>query len=464
MTVVGASPGEASAGSARGWRRRDVGADRWPDATSALTVYLVLLLAVPAGLVFAPLGAAGTPAQIVAICLLVWWCAVRLARAPTRSRWVQPVRRALLFFAAALVASYVAATVRSIDGVELRAADRGLLSLCAWMGIVLVVTDGIPSRRRLDQFLSRLVIGGAVIAAVGILQFYTGFDLAKYLRVPGLSVNSSVGLVLERGDFRRPAATATHPIELGVVLAMILPIALHYALYGYGSRRRRWLPVGLVAAALPITLSRSALAGGLVVMLFLLPTWPPDRRRKAYAVLACSVVVIYLAVPGLLGTFRNLITGIFEDSSTLSRTGSYAVAQEFIEKAPITGRGIGTFLPSYQILDNQYLITTIEAGVLGLVALVTLLLTGVFTARGVRRRTEDPGTRNLAQSLAAAAGVAVVTFATYDELSFSMSTGLTFVVLGCIGSMWKLYVAPATELRRAGLRPTETAGLRSGPR
>jgi O-antigen ligase len=411
----------------------------WPDASGALTIYLVVLLGVPAGLVFEPLGAAGTPAQVVALGLLIWWCAVRLSR-PPQPPTGQPVRRALLFFAAALLASYVAANVRSLTGEEMRAADRGLLSLCGWIGIVLVMTDAIPDRRRLDRLLSRLVMGGAIIATIAIVQFYTGFNLVKYVQIPGLSVNSSVGLVLERGDFRRPAATATHPIELGVVLAVLLPIGMHYALYGVGSRLRRWLPTALIAAALPLTLSRSAILGAAVVLLVVLPTWPVARRRRAYVVLAGSVVAMYLGVPGMLGTFRNLITGLAGDSSTTSRTGSYSVAKVYVEQAPVTGRGFGTFLPSYHILDNQYLMTTIEAGLLGVTALVLLLFTGVFTARGVRRRVSDPDARDLAQCLAASAAVAVCTFATYDELSFPMSTGLTFLVLGAIGALWRMYV------------------------
>jgi O-antigen ligase len=431
---------------------------RWPDATGALTGYVVLLLGVPAGLVFEPLGAAGTPAQILALGLLVWWCAVRLGL-PAGRRDPQPVRRALLFFAAAVLASYIAANTRSLPGVELRAADRGLLSLCAWLGLVLVLTDGVPTRSRLDTLLRRLVIGGAIVASVGIVQFYTGFNLVKYIQIPGLTMNSSVGLVLERGDFRRPAATATHPIELGVVLAMLLPVAIHYSLYGQGSRRRRWLSTVLIAAALPLTLSRSALLGGAVVLLMLLPTWPTDRRRRSYLVLAGAVVLMYLTVPGMLGTFRNLITGFAGDSSTTSRTGSYSVAESYIAQSPVFGRGFGTFLPVYHILDNQYLMTTIEAGIVGVVALLVLLLTGVFTARGVRRRVGDPATRDLAQSLAASAAVAVCTFATYDELSFPMSTGLTFLVLGAVGALWKLRDTDpdAPAVRTRGLMPFKYA-------
>ena len=49
-----------------------------PDATTALTGLVVLLIAVPSQLVFAPLGAAGSPAQLLGLVLLVAWMAYRI--------------------------------------------------------------------------------------------------------------------------------------------------------------------------------------------------------------------------------------------------------------------------------------------------------------------------------------------------------------------------------------------------
>jgi polysaccharide biosynthesis protein PslJ len=438
---------------------RWVAADRF-DAVTVLSLYLVLLIGIPAQLVFAPLGAAGTPAQMLAMGVLVWWVARRLAQLPRR-RALQPVRRALLVFALVLIGSYFVAATRPIDAIELRAADRGLLSLCAWAGIVLATTDGVTDRLRLDVLLRRLVTAVGVLAGLGVVQFFTGLDVTRYLQIPGLVANTSYAEVLARADFRRPAGTATHPIEFGVVLAIVLPLALHFALHGNGKPWRRWLPVALIATALPISISRSAIVGAVVVLLFLLPTWPVDQRRRAYVALVGLIGAVYLVVPGLLGTLRNLFTGLLGggDSSTQSRTNSYGVAAHYISERPVLGRGVGTFLPSYQILDNQYLITMIEAGLLGSLALFGLFFTGVLTARGIRRRSTDPVVRSLAQSLAAAIAVALVAFGTFDALSFPMAAGTTFFVLGCIGAMWRLHVILPDRVD-VGTRPApaRTAG------
>jgi len=167
------------------------------DAVTALTGFLILLFAIPSRLIIAPLGGAGSPAQLLGVAALLWWAASRLARG-SRLTTVQPVRWAMSIFVVAVLLSYVAATVRPIDEVELRAADRGLLSLLSWLGIVLLACDGIPSRDRLDTLLRRLVLAGGGIALLGLLQFFTGMSFINYIQIPGLSQNIRVRSIVGR--------------------------------------------------------------------------------------------------------------------------------------------------------------------------------------------------------------------------------------------------------------------------
>ena len=48
------------------------------DSLGPLTLYLVVLVGVPAQLIVAPLGAAGTPAGLLAALGVLWWFAGRL--------------------------------------------------------------------------------------------------------------------------------------------------------------------------------------------------------------------------------------------------------------------------------------------------------------------------------------------------------------------------------------------------
>ena len=406
---------------------------------SLLTTYVVLLLGLPAQLVVAPLGGAGSPAQLVGLVALLWWATYRLAHGKAGPTSGRRLRVALAALVTSVLLSYVAANLRPLGGIESRAADRGLLIVGAWCGLLLVATDGITSRGRLETLLARLTLGGGLLASLGVLQFFTGMPFIDYLHIPGLSANSDYGVVMSSRGFARPAGTALHPIEFGVVLTMILPLALHGALecrsIGF---LRRWFPVAAIALAVPISISRSAILGAVVVMVLLLPTWSRSRRRLAYGCLCLLGGVVFIAVPGLLGTLKGSFTGVSSDSSALSRTGSYQIAGQYIARAPVTGRGFSTFLPAYRILDNQYLGILIELGVVGLLAVLALFAVGCITARQVRRRSADVETRQLAQALAASVAAGALSFALFDAFSFPMVSGLMFLVLGLTGALCTL--------------------------
>ena len=93
---------------------------------------------------------------------------------------------------------------------------------------------------------------------------------------------------------------------------------------------------------------------------------------------------MYVSVPGLLGSIQGLFSNAGKDPSIASRTGSYDIAGQFISSSPIIGRGFGTFLPKYWILDNAYLGLMIEAGAVGLLSLLTLIVCGLVSARQAR--------------------------------------------------------------------------------
>lgn len=429
--------------------------NRWlrgQDAVSLLSAFAVLLICLPSRLVLAPLGAAGTPAQLVGLSMLTWWVAQWAARAhpdvdPVRA---DPIICAQLLLVAAVMISYVKATTRPIDAVELAAADRGVLSLFAWTGIILLAGTRVASLHRLDVLLRRIVALGAGLATLGMVQFFTGQLLTDRIVVPGLSVNTTLQAAQRQGFFR-PAGTATHPIEFGVVLAMLLPVALHYAMTPSGRGRvRTWYPAGAIAMAILLSISRSAVLAAVVALLLLLPTWPKRRRRVSGGLGSLLLLIVFVVVPGLLGTFRDLIFGINADSSALSRTGSYETAWRFIRLDPIFGRGFGTFLPSYRILDNQYLGVTIETGLVGLACLVALFVAGVAVGVRLRRSGQGTAAADLAQSLAASVAAGACGFATFDAFSFPMVAGLMATVLGCLAALQRLHAgADLDRLLRA---------------
>jgi hypothetical protein len=413
---------------------------RRSDAVALLSLYVFLIIYIPSNLVFSPLGAAGAPSSIYAAILFVFYLVIWLRPSSTLDRGRQPMRLAAAFFFCAIVATYTSANRHAMPVLEENAADRGLIFLFGWLGVLLVATDGINSLYRLKTLLRRVVLGATTIAALAITQFSTRFDAVKYIKIPGLITLVQISDLRPRGSFIRPSATASDPIELGTVLAMCLPLAIHQARFAPpGKRLRCWLQVAVIGMAAPLTVSRSAILGLIVVAIVILPTWPKRDRRVAYVAILISVVAMWATEHGLVGTLRNLFVAIGSDSSTTSRTKAYSAAGFYISQHPWFGRGLGTFLPqTYFYIDDQYLTSLIETGIIGLLALVTLFVTGWTTARSTRRATVDPESRHLAQCLAASVAVAAVSFLTFDALSFPMASGLTFLLLGCCGACWRL--------------------------
>lgn len=428
----------------RGSDVRDGLTTRLPDAASLLRLWAGVMLLIPAKLVFAPLGSAGSPAQLLGMAGAFWWLTSRVATRLGRTRGIRPVQAAMALFAFACLISYLLATTRPIEAIDLSAADRGMLVVLSWAGILLLAGDGITTRRRLDDVLRVVVAGAAVAAVVGLLQFTTGTSFVDRISIPGLSQNSAVNGVFARNGFSRAAGTSTHPIEFGVLLTMALPLALHLALHD--SRRgplRRWLPVVAIGAAIPVTMSRSALIGLALVLLIVLPTWPRARRRVAYLFIVVGFGAVYVAVPGLLGTMIRLFTGISGDNSALSRVNSYDVALHYIGLSPLFGRGFGTFLPRYHILDNQYLGMTVETGIVGVLAYVAVIATGVVLAVRMYRRLTDPADRSLAITLTGGLASSAAAAATFDALGFPQVASTTFLYLGLIAALSRL-TGPST--------------------
>jgi polysaccharide biosynthesis protein PslJ len=430
-----------------------------PDLVAFLGIFLGLLLLIPGRFAFTFYSESLTPAVALGVLAFWLWACLRIVPGLGLAGGRQPVRVIALFLLWSGGASWAAAFLRAIPPIESRAAIIGVLFLISGAGVALLAADGIQRRFQLDALLGWLVIGASVVATIGIVQFFTGFDVSRYLRFPGLGVGTVAGasFIDVRSSFRRVEATATHPIEFAVFLTMVLPLALHYARMSDARQRvqrwGRWLCVALLLIALPTTLSRSGIVGLAVVGLMLLPTWPVRQSLLALGAMFGFAVALRGAVPGLVGTVVSLFTYFGSDPSINQRLGDYSAAAPYIAAAPLFGRGFHTWIPSglgpgslQFVTDNQYLLSLLETGLVGLIALLGVVVGGVMLARYARQRSSDARSRDLAQSLATSMVVATVAFATFDALSFPIVRGLTFFLLGCAGALWRIQGAqPARE-------------------
>ncbi|MDZ5660556.1 O-antigen ligase family protein [Nocardioides sp. zg-1308] len=415
---------------------------RGADATTVLTLYLVLLWLIPSSMVVPALGSAGSPANLLGIAAFFWWVWFHVRRTEVSGVGLQPVRAAMLGWLLIMLMVYANAMAGPIPSDEISVADNGILRLVGMAGILLTANDGISSTERLHALLRRLALAAGAVAVLGFVQYVTHQLWIDRLSIPGLTPGAVVELGARAG-FARPSGTSASAIEYGVVLAMALPIMIALA---SGDHRRRWVfRLLLVPMVLSIYLSvsRSAYLCALVGLMVMALSWTNRQRLQALAIMGVASVAMYLAVPGLLGTILGLFSDADEDPSVSSRTGSYEIASEFVANSPVIGRGFGTFLPKYWILDNGYLGLLIEGGVVGLLGFLAVLTAGILAARRALATTDHDG-RLLARAVMASIVAGASCLAFFDTFAFPQTSACVFLVLGIAGAMRRLQAAERT--------------------
>jgi polysaccharide biosynthesis protein PslJ len=427
-------------------------------------VYALLLLCIPARLVVGPIGAPGTPAALAAIAGLLWWCCAVLGGLNHR-RGLSPMRIAVALLTICTLASYVAghlggwyqpadihqrtdrlwraATASEVTATAASAADRGLLALAGWVGIALITSEGIRSWRELERVIAWIVAAASFVASLGIVQYFTGISLARYLQIPGLTPMSNFGATFSRSILNRVVSTSGHPIELGVIMAAILPLALHRSLHS--TRRTAWIPTLLIGLTALMSVSRSAIVVAAVALIVMFAGWPNRWRLGALIAAPIAAVVGRAALPGLLGTIRSLFTNLEDDPSIDGRTADYSLVFRLVDERPVFGQGLFTFIPMvYRTLDNQALVLLLELGVVGTLAFVGLIAVGVNNAWAPRRLGGEAQHRHLGLAVAASLIGIVTSYFTFDALGFRQVAGLTFLLIGLAGAIWQLTRDPLT--------------------
>ncbi|MFD6176651.1 MULTISPECIES: O-antigen ligase family protein [unclassified Isoptericola] len=435
-----AAGGARPPAAARGWSVRGF------DAVSLLTVYMVSLYAFPSAGSIDGLGSLGRPSNLVGLACLGWWVWEQISRHRPAPRPAQPVRVALIVLALAVLISYALAGMRGIPVLEQSVADSTMLRFLSWTGPALLATDCVRTPERFLALVHRIVIAGGLMATLGLAQFVTGQPLLAGLPIPGVTADAvDLG---DRGGFVRASAMAAHPLEYATVLAAAIPLALNAALYSRpGSRLRRWYPSAAMILASLLAVSRSAILGTAAGILVLAPSWPRRVQVRLAVAGVLLLAAVQVLVPGMLSTLRYMFTG--GDSSTESRVDNWGIAFDLASRFQPFGRGLGTFLPSYRILDNAYLLLLIEIGIVGVLAVIGLAATAVVVALRASHRATDTALRSQSRALVASVSAVMLLMAFFDAISFTMSVSTFFLVVGCCGAAGNVVPRRAPEAAHA---------------
>jgi hypothetical protein len=408
-----------------------------------LQLFALAVMVIPSDTVIRAIGAQGYAAALVG-----WFAFAALMAAvalglhdPARHR--HPIRGVLCAFWLSVLVSYVVMDRSALTAAQAAAADRFLMQLAIITGVALLAAECLTSLRDVRRVLRALNWGGAFCGVVAALQYWISLDITPYLRaLPGFSMNFDHPEIDTRDALSRVFGTSITPIELGVVAGMLLPLAIYLAMYETERTAwKRWAPVALIALAIPSSVSRSAIISVALALSVLIVLLPTRQRLVALCLGPLGVAGVFMSAPGVIGTLTAFFGSASSDDSVRARLYDYPEVERLVHQAPWFGHGGGTYLvpenPNY-ILDNQYLKTAVELGLVGLVVLIAYFLVPLICALVARRYTSDPELRLLCAALAGAALAAGVCSVTFDSLSFPMFSNVYALVIGLIGASWRL--------------------------
>ena len=138
---------------------------------------------------------------------------------------------------------------------------------------------------------------------------------------------------MDRLGLTRAVGSSGHPIELGVVLAMVLPIGLALR---FGSGRRWWIPTAILAIGVMSSASRTpilVLVAGALILLWL----RPREVKRLFPLAIPLIIVVQLALPGSLATLRAAFFpqgGLLAEQTTESPDADPLLAGGRIRSAP----------------------------------------------------------------------------------------------------------------------------------
>ncbi|MEW6192752.1 MAG: O-antigen ligase family protein [Bacillota bacterium] len=303
-----------------------------------------------------------------------------------------------------------------------------------------VGTGLLDTGRQARVFLAWFVFVCTVVALYGIGQYIAGVP------VPSTWLDQA-----EAGVRTRAFSVIGSPNVLGSLLALCLPLSIA-GFYTAGCWRRRAgyaLAAAAMALCLVFTFSRGAwLAVFLGLVLFALISKPGLLWALGAAVLLAPV-----ASPGITGRLLYLFSFSYLASSYRSgRIARWQAALERLSLHPLAGEGFGRFggavatraIPGSFYVDNFYLKTAAEGGLIGLATFLWVIFAAWRAGYRAVRAAAQPASKMFAA--ACLGGLTAVLLHNFVENIFEtplMST-LFWLLLGVLVALPHL---PAEEGR-----------------
>ncbi len=308
--------------------------------------------------------------------------------------------------AAALLAYYLAHVLATLFAAPYP-SNWGKLLGEMWLKLLLVSVPlaSFGQSQHVERAVKLLLSVGAAVAVYGIWQHFSGIDWWHHRAAP-----------MTDGQYMSVAFFGHHLTYGGHVMLLFI-VASSWAFLG----QRRWgieralsiSAVILTGLALLLSFARSAQVGaliGIVVLAIALPT------RRKWVVLApiAAMAVVALLTPA----FTQRVSALFQPGAEATRRNLWSSSLHGIVARPWLGFGPGNFGPMMQRFEvpgfydtkshshNDFLMHGVNAGLLGLLAALVLLILSMVLLWKARRGISGPAWI-LVGAVACQAGISV---------------------------------------------------------
>ncbi len=383
-----------------------------------------------------PLKSNGSPAKLIAV--LFFGLAVLgfvLVRRTASTRTVPPGAIIILLYFLLQLTIYAAGLTRTGSALVEGNRTRALINLVANVGVALYILTRVRTARERHVLLGCLATGLAFTCLVGLLQSLTNIDLRYFFQPPGFVINADELEMGERWGAKRVMGTSQHAIEFSVLAVITVPLTIYFA-RNAAKRWARWAAVLACALALlsmPAAVSRSGVIALVAVLLVYM--WNFTARQLATGIVLGGFAFggYVTAFPDTANALWTTITNSSDDPSVLSRASDYAMVSKTFREHPVFGLGLGGTPPTeYAYLDNEWLQSIVQGGLIGLTAMMVLTLGGIFGFNAALRAATTARERDQAYALGAVfIGVTTSTL-TFDLLSFQQASRILFIAFGLL--------------------------------
>ena len=204
-----------------------------------------------------------------------------------------------------------------------------LIEPAVFYGLIRVLR---PNRRDLAFAVEALLFTGFLLAAIGIVSFFTEENV----------------VVTEEGA-RRLISVYGSPNSVGLMLGRILPFALAYLLVPVTEWRKILAAISGITMLVAVALSQSVgaiLLGIPAAVVVIVLSWRGRRAIPVLAGLGAAGLIALIPLSRVLPRLRQITD--FENNTTVLRLNLWRSTVQLLEDHPLTGVGMDQFLYAYR--------------------------------------------------------------------------------------------------------------------